>query len=335
MAAGKTGAFSIASLLADAKETKIVDSEEEGQASASGIRVELENRELWEKFSFIGNEMILTKSGRRIFPALRFLLRGLDPKASYELMVGIEPIDVKRYRYCYQRSQWIENPVPEQDDKATSSGTRIYVHPASPATGTYWMRETISFEKMKLTNNWKEDGGHIVLQSMHRYRPRLYVACTETGEIEDFTFDETTFMAVTAYQNPQITKLKIEGNPFARGFRTFSGALKEGRQLTAHRTVSHKLKEVGVNSWRPRHPNYSYHGVTPPYSQPERFSIVRPSICFSQLSGPPPLLHVNDYSLRSTDVQGHNRECVHISSTSPIRGTWLTGVDGLCQSASP
>jgi hypothetical protein len=161
MAAGKTGAFSIASLLADAKETKIVDSEEEGQASASGIRVELENRELWEKFSFIGNEMILTKSGRRIFPALRFLLRGLDPKASYELMVGIEPIDVKRYRYCYQRSQWIENPVPEQDDKATSSGTRIYVHPASPATGTYWMRETISFEKMKLTNNWKEDGGHV------------------------------------------------------------------------------------------------------------------------------------------------------------------------------
>lgn len=33
-------------------------------ASVSGIQVELENRELWEKFRAIGNEMILTKSGR-------------------------------------------------------------------------------------------------------------------------------------------------------------------------------------------------------------------------------------------------------------------------------
>ena len=133
---------------------------------------------------------------RRIFPALRFLLRGLDPKASYELMVGIEPIDVKRYRYCYQRSQWLENPVPEQDDKPTSNGTRIYVHPASPATGTYWMRETISFEKMKLTNNWKDDGGHVstsppiirLILTITRLMSASRLFCSQcTGTVQGYT----------------------------------------------------------------------------------------------------------------------------------------------------
>ena len=34
-----------------------------------------------------------------------------------------------------------------------------------------------------------------------------------------FTFPETQFTAVTAYQNQLITRLKIESNPFAKGFR--------------------------------------------------------------------------------------------------------------------
>lgn len=36
---------------------------------------------------------------------------------------------------------------------------------------------------------------------------------------EEFTFPETAFITVTAYQNQQITKLKIDSNPFAKGFR--------------------------------------------------------------------------------------------------------------------
>ncbi|CAF4598323.1 unnamed protein product, partial [Rotaria magnacalcarata] len=40
-----------------------------------------------------------------------------------------------------------------------------------------------------------------------------------TGPLSTFIFDETSFIAVTAYQNDQITKLKINNNPFAKGFR--------------------------------------------------------------------------------------------------------------------
>ena len=34
-----------------------------------------------------------------------------------------------------------------------------------------------------------------------------------------FIFRETQFITVTAYQNQQITRLKIDRNPFAKGFR--------------------------------------------------------------------------------------------------------------------
>lgn len=63
----------------------------------------------------------------------------------------------------------------------------------------------------------------VMLQSMHKYMVRILIS--ETGKDvnatvpKTFTFPETTFMAVTAYQNNHITKLKIHNNPFAKAFR--------------------------------------------------------------------------------------------------------------------
>uniref|UniRef100_A0A8B9GXD2 T-box domain-containing protein n=1 Tax=Astyanax mexicanus TaxID=7994 RepID=A0A8B9GXD2_ASTMX len=41
----------------------------------------------------------------------------------------------------------------------------------------------------------------------------------QPGAYLRFTFPEAAFIAVTAYQNQEITKLKIDNNPFAKGFR--------------------------------------------------------------------------------------------------------------------
>ncbi len=53
--------------------------------------------------------------------------------------------------------------------------------------------------------------------------PRLHIQeITSTNadeKIQTFTFAETEFIAVTAYQNTDITQLKIDNNPFAKGFR--------------------------------------------------------------------------------------------------------------------
>lgn len=63
---------------------------------------------------------------------------------------------------------------------------------------------------------------------MHRYLPRLHLVPAEKATeviqlngpgVHTFTFPQTEFFAVTAYQNIQITQLKIDYNPFAKGFR--------------------------------------------------------------------------------------------------------------------
>lgn len=38
---------------------------------------------------------------------------------------------------------------------------RVYIHPDSPASGETWMRQVISFDKLKLTNNELDDQGHV------------------------------------------------------------------------------------------------------------------------------------------------------------------------------
>lgn len=85
------------------------------------------------------------------------------------------------------------------------------------------------FSPIKIINNYLRQ---IVLNSMHRYQPRIHLVKVRegSGPITDlsreqhrtFVFPETVFTAVTAYQNQLITKLKIDSNPFAKGFRDSS-----------------------------------------------------------------------------------------------------------------
>ncbi|KAK1328535.1 hypothetical protein QTO34_012108 [Cnephaeus nilssonii] len=105
---------------------------------------------------------------------------------------------------------------------------RVHYHPDSPAKGAQWMKQIVSFDKLKLTNNLLDDNGHIILNSMHRYQPRFHVVYVDPRKdsekyaeenFKTFVFEETRFTAVTAYQNHRITQLKIASNPFAKGFR--------------------------------------------------------------------------------------------------------------------
>ncbi|XP_017776791.1 PREDICTED: T-box transcription factor TBX1-A [Nicrophorus vespilloides] len=182
----------------------------------------LEMKPLWDEFHTLGTEMIVTKAGRRMFPTFQVRLCGLDPMAEYMLMMDFVPVDDKRYRYAFHSSSWV---VAGKADPV--SPPRIHVHPDSPATGSQWMKQVISFDKLKLTNNQMDDNGHIILNSMHRYQPRFHVVflppknCQEETDnnFKTFVFTETAFTAVTAYQNHRITQLKIASNPFAKGFR--------------------------------------------------------------------------------------------------------------------
>ncbi|XP_026213910.1 T-box transcription factor TBX22 [Anabas testudineus] len=191
------------------------------------VRVELQGSELWKRFYEIGTEMIITKAGRRMFPSVRVKVRNLDPCQQYYIAMDVMPVDSKRYRYVYHSSQWM---VAGNTDHSCIS-PRLYVHPDSPCAGETWMRQVVSFDRVKLTNNEMDDKGHIILQSMHKYKPRVHIfrhdprmdlsqiQSLPAEGVHTFSFPETEFTTVTAYQNQQITKLKIDRNPFAKGFR--------------------------------------------------------------------------------------------------------------------
>ncbi|XP_055109605.2 T-box transcription factor TBX1 isoform X3 [Symphalangus syndactylus] len=192
-------------------------------AKVAGVSVQLEMKALWDEFNQLGTEMIVTKAGRRMFPTFQVKLFGMDPMADYMLLMDFVPVDDKRYRYAFHSSSWL---VAGKADPATPG--RVHYHPDSPAKGAQWMKQIVSFDKLKLTNNLLDDNGHIILNSMHRYQPRFHVVYVDPRKdsekyaeenFKTFVFEETRFTAVTAYQNHRITQLKIASNPFAKGFR--------------------------------------------------------------------------------------------------------------------
>ncbi|XP_061181112.1 uncharacterized protein LOC133189726 [Saccostrea echinata] len=180
------------------------------------------NRELWIKFHQHTTEMIITKQGRRMFPTLQFSLNGLDPHKQYNVFVDMILADPHHWKF--QNGKWVPCGQAEQ----LSQNGRVYLHPDSPSSGAHWMKQDIVFGKLKLTNNRAVDQGQvsqIILNSMHKYQPRIHVievgshGPNEQKSLQTHAFPETQFIAVTAYQNTDITQLKIDHNPFAKGFR--------------------------------------------------------------------------------------------------------------------
>ncbi|KAJ0000182.1 hypothetical protein NQD34_012024 [Periophthalmus magnuspinnatus] len=216
-------------------------------------QVYLCNRPLWLKFHRHHTEMIITKQGRRMFPFLSFNIAGLNLTAHYNVFVEVVLADPNHWRF--QGGKWVTCGKAD----SSSQGNKIYIHPESPNTGAHWMRQEISFSKLKLTNNKGTNHSTsqmIVLQSLHKYQPRLHIVEVSEDGVEDissehktqtFTFPETQFIAVTAYQNTDITQLKIDHNPFAKGFRDNYDSMytaPESDRLTPSPTESSRAHQI-------------------------------------------------------------------------------------------
>jgi len=102
-----------------------------------------------------------------MFPTIRVSFRGrFDSTSRYTVLMDVVPVDAKRYRYAYHRSSWV---AAGKADPATPG--RLYVHPDSPFAvppcddGTSDLPpgklQSVSFEKLKLTNNALDNGGRV------------------------------------------------------------------------------------------------------------------------------------------------------------------------------
>ncbi|MBN3320861.1 TBX3 factor, partial [Atractosteus spatula] len=212
-------------------------------------KVHLEAKELWEQFHKRGTEMVITKSGRRMFPPFKVRCTGLDKKAKYILLMDIVAADDCRYKFHNSRWMVAGKADPEMPK-------RMYIHPDSPATGEQWMSKVVNFHKLKLTNNISDKHGFTILNSMHKYQPRFHIVRANDilklpySTFRTYVFPETEFIAVTAYQNDKITQLKIDNNPFAKGFRDTGNGRREKRKqlaLQSMRSYEEQKKDTGTS----------------------------------------------------------------------------------------
>uniref|UniRef100_A0A8D0CJI0 T-box transcription factor T n=1 Tax=Scleropages formosus TaxID=113540 RepID=A0A8D0CJI0_SCLFO len=185
---------------------------EKGDPTERELKVLLDENELWLKFKELTNEMIVTKNGRRMFPVLKVNVSGLDPSAMYSFLLDFVAADNHRWKYV--NGEWVPGGKPEPQTPSC-----VYIHPDSPNFGAHWMKAPVSFSKVKLTNKLN-GGGQIMLNSLHKYEPRIHIVRVGGPQrmVTSYSFPETQFIAVTAYQNEEITALKIKYNPFAKAF---------------------------------------------------------------------------------------------------------------------
>ncbi|XP_015983572.2 T-box transcription factor T isoform X3 [Rousettus aegyptiacus] len=198
--------------LLSAVESELQAGSEKGDPTERELRVGLEERELWLRFKELTNEMIVTKNGRRMFPVLKVNVSGLDPNAMYSFLLDFVAADNHRWKFV--NGEWVPGGKPEPQAPSC-----VYIHPDSPNFGAHWMKAPVSFSKVKLTNKLN-GGGQIMLNSLHKYEPRIHIVRVGGPQrmITSHCFLETQFIAVTAYQNEEITALKIKYNPFAKAF---------------------------------------------------------------------------------------------------------------------
>ncbi|NXE94730.1 TBX5 factor, partial [Menura novaehollandiae] len=179
------------------------------QQGMEGIKVFLHERELWLKFHEVGTEMIITKAGRRGW------MRSRSPRG-VPTCPELSPVSPRR-------------SVTGKAEPAMPG--RLYVHPDSPATGAHWMRQLVSFQKLKLTNNHLDPFGHVSTRGGRRASrpwgaPGIPPVLKSFGKVFRAVVSSSIDhlpLFLLPLKIPQkyrgITQLKIENNPFAKGFR--------------------------------------------------------------------------------------------------------------------
>ena len=85
-----------------------------------------------------------------MFPVFKCSMSGLDSNSMYTILLDF--VQVENHRWKYVNGEWVAGGKAEP-----AAPNCVYVHPDSPNFGSHWMKEPISFSKVKLTN--KLNGG--------------------------------------------------------------------------------------------------------------------------------------------------------------------------------
>uniref|UniRef100_A0A8C4RBG0 BHLH domain-containing protein n=1 Tax=Eptatretus burgeri TaxID=7764 RepID=A0A8C4RBG0_EPTBU len=217
------------------------------------VAVTLVNHRFWAMFHINGTEMLVARSGRRMFPYCQFDIDGLDPNLDYIMALDMVPMDShhnQRFDACFP----VVHSMSECPDQ-------LYLHPESPSLGLHWMKRNISFCKVKLTNHYILKNEYLFLSAKHNYAPRLHVIqsdvvpSTITHKENYFIFPQTEFTAVTSYQNTLMTELKLGHNLDMKGPKQ-SNYLQELQRKSSINSTGSGTDESSIKSIFANSKNY-------------------------------------------------------------------------------
>ena len=107
-------------------------------------------------FSYFNINIKFFLISRRMFPTVRASFSNVETTSKYAVLMDIVPVDKKRYRYAYHRSSWLVAGKADPPPPA-----RLCMHPDGVFSGEQLLKQTISFEKLKLTNNTQDKSGQV------------------------------------------------------------------------------------------------------------------------------------------------------------------------------
>lgn len=202
------------------------------------LKFKLKEDTLWCEFFQVGNEMIITKNGRCLFPLLRFAVE-LKKEAEESLLremfyvsIVMQPLDNCRWKFVGGKWRTMGNGGELCDEKSDRYLKSVQAS-GSPMTLRNLVTRELSFAKLKLTNNQSKahEPNHIMLTSFRYYQPNIILQRV-TGDMRRadeivgrWPVEKAEFIAVTHYQNPRICDMKKSFNPHAKGFLNVSSEL--------------------------------------------------------------------------------------------------------------
>ncbi|ULT93787.1 hypothetical protein L3Y34_003346 [Caenorhabditis briggsae] len=200
------------------------------------IRIKLKNQDQWMHLHKTkgGNEMIVGVHGRAMFPRIQFEATNLVWSKMYTF--GMKMVLCKRKKFVYdKKTGWVcdenseEMPIGESNEVYTLS-----------KSGSYFMDFGIDFQHVKIYNEKtlneisskpskvnKATSCEVYLNC--KYIPVLTIYEEDCRTvIRQFQFEETQFVAVSAYKGEDVKDYKSSSNKFVRGgYRNRKGRREE------------------------------------------------------------------------------------------------------------
>jgi len=107
-------------------------------------------------------------------------MAGLEETSLYTVQVEFRVSDTYKYRFV--NGEWRTSQRTEK----LSSSPILYEHTDSPNFGHHWVKDSIAFGKLKLTNNENSKSADAVyLRSLNKYDPVIHIYKHDKKNVDD------------------------------------------------------------------------------------------------------------------------------------------------------